>query len=213
MASNSRAPTSYTSGTTSYPSNPQRPSATPRPGTSMSRATTARPKTRPRTATSTIGGGDQQIICAINESRGLSPIVGLAFINLSTTEAVLCQISDSQTYVQTVHKLTMFEPTEILFANTVAQPPTKLYSIINQEFRNYIRITTVDRKYWGGEHRNRVHSAPGFQAGCRSHQGVSGRQLLCNMLLRCGVLLRGVSFVADLIAKHLLPSRSSSTLS
>ena len=148
MASNSRAPTSYTSGTTSYPSDPQRPSATPRLGTSMSRATTARPKTRPRTATSTIGGGDQQIICAINESRGLSPIVGLAFINLSTTEAVLCQISDSQTYIQTVHKLTIFEPTEILFANTVAQPPTKLYSIINQEFRDYIRITTVDRKYW-----------------------------------------------------------------
>lgn len=114
----------------------------------MSRATIARPKTRPRTATSTIGGGDQQIICAINESRGLSPIVGLAFINLSTTEAVLCQISDSQTYVQTVHKLTIFEPTEILFAKTVAQPPTKLYSIINEEFRDYIRITTVDRNYW-----------------------------------------------------------------
>ncbi|KAL2045347.1 hypothetical protein ABVK25_012187 [Lepraria finkii] len=148
MASNSRASTSYTSATTSYPSNPQRPSATPCLGTSMSRATIARPKTRPRTATSTIGGGDQQIICAINESRGLSPIVGLAFINLSTTEAVLCQISDSQTYVQTVHKLTIFEPTEILLAKTVAQPPTKLYSIINEEFRDYIRISTVDRKYW-----------------------------------------------------------------
>lgn len=148
MASISRASTSYTSATRSYPSNLLHTSTTPRPDTSMSGATTARPKTRPRTATSTIGGGDQQIICAISESRGLSPIVGLAFVNLSTTEAVLCQISDTQTYVQTVHKLTIFQPTEILCMNTAAQPPSKLFSIVNEEFRDHIRLTTIDRKYW-----------------------------------------------------------------
>ena len=113
----------------------------------MSRPTTSRPRTsRPRTAASTIGG-DQQILCAISESRGLSPIVGLAFVNLSTTEAVLCQISDNQTYVKTIHKLQCFDPTEILVMTTAAQPKSKLYSFIEGNLP-YIRINPIDRKYW-----------------------------------------------------------------
>lgn len=147
MAASSHASTSYTSATTSYPSRPHDASATPRPSTSMSRTTTSRPRTgRPRTAASTIGG-DQQIICAISESRGLSPIVGLAFVNLSTTEAVLCQISDDQTYVKTVHKLSCFRPTEVLIMNTAAQPKSKLYSVIEGNLPN-IRINPIDRKHW-----------------------------------------------------------------
>ena len=147
MAAQSRPSTSYTSATTSYPSRPHDESSTSRPNTSMSRPTTSRPRTsRPRTAASTIGG-DQQILCAISESRGLSPIVGLAFVNLSTTEAVLCQISDNQTYVKTIHKLQCFDPTEILVMTTAAQPKSKLYSFIEGNLP-YIRINPIDRKYW-----------------------------------------------------------------
>ena len=112
----------------------------------MSRGTANKPKSRPKTAVSTISG-DQQIICAISESRGLSPIVGLAFVNVSTAEAVLCQISDSQTYLKTVHKLSVFQPSEILFMNTAAQPDSKLYSIVKANLP-YIRIAVIDRKYW-----------------------------------------------------------------
>jgi len=147
MASNSRTSTSYTSATTSYPSRAENTSGTPRPSTSRSR-TASRPRTRPRTATSTAGGGDQQIICSISESRGLSPIVGLAFVNLSTTEAVLCQISDNQTYVQTIHKLSIFEPTEILFMNTAAQCVSNLHSLVDHHLRYTTRISVIDRKFW-----------------------------------------------------------------
>lgn len=112
----------------------------------MSRTTSRSRISRPKTAASTIGG-DQQIICAISESRGLSPIVGLAFVNLSTTEAVLCQISDDQTYVKTTHKLACLQPTEILVMNTAAQPKSKLYSVIEGNIPN-IRINPIDRKYW-----------------------------------------------------------------
>jgi len=112
----------------------------------MSRINASRGRGRPRTAASTVGG-DQQIICAISESRGLSPIVGLAFVNVSTAEAVLCQISDSQTYPKTEHKLFVFQPTEILFMNTAAQPESKLYSIIKANLP-HIRVTVIDRKYW-----------------------------------------------------------------
>ena len=144
MAANSHPSTSHTSATTSYPSRPQGEGT---PSTSISRATTGRPRTgRPRTAASTIGG-DQQIICAISESRGLSPIVGLAFVNLSTTEAVLCQISDNQTYVKTLHKLFCLEPTEVLIMSTAAQPKSKLYSFIESNL-SHIHINPIDRKYW-----------------------------------------------------------------
>lgn len=76
-----------------------------------SRSRTARPATsrpgtaRPRTGLSTLGVENQEIVCAVSESRGVSPSVGLAFLNLDTGEAVLSQFSDSQTYVRTVHKV------------------------------------------------------------------------------------------------------------
>lgn len=143
MASSSRVSTSYTSATTSYPT-----SATPHASTSYATRgkQRTRPRTRPRTAASTLGG-DQQIICAISESRGISPIVGLAFVNLSTTEAVLCQISDNQTYARTVHKLHVYDPSEILVMNTAANPKSKLYSIIESNMVETL-ITCLDRKYW-----------------------------------------------------------------
>lgn len=145
MPGPSRASTSYTSATTTYPSYPDEGSTTPRPSTSMSRANTSR-RGRPRTAASTTAG-DQQIICAISESRGLSPIVGLAFVNVSTAEAVLCQISDNPTYAKTHHKLFVFQPTEILFMNTAVQPESKLYSIIKANL-SHLRIIVFDRKHW-----------------------------------------------------------------
>ncbi|KAI4198054.1 MAG: hypothetical protein LQ348_002086 [Seirophora lacunosa] len=119
---------------------------TPRPGTSLSN--TGRSRTgRPRTVTSTMSGREQQVICAISESRGISPVVGLAFVNLSTTEAVLCQISDNQTFTRTVHKLVVYRPTEILFMTTAAQPKSKLFSIVEHNLHDY-RLTVIDRKYW-----------------------------------------------------------------
>ena len=148
MSTNNRASTSYTSASTSYPSRSEKGASNTRPGTSMSRATASR-RGRPRTATSTLGGGDQQIICAISESRGLSPVVGLAFVNLSTTEAALCQIPDNQTYVKTSHKLEIYQPSEILFIKAVTQPPSKLYSAVCNQFdHTSTRINAIDRKYW-----------------------------------------------------------------
>ena len=132
---------------TAYPPLNLEDTTTSRPITG--RTNTSRQRTRTRTAASTLGGhGDQQIICAITESRGISPTVGLVFVNISTTEAVLCQIADNQTYVRTLHKLTVFEPSEILIASTALHPnKSKLYSIIESNL-NDLPITPIDRKYW-----------------------------------------------------------------
>jgi len=92
---------------------------------------------------------DQQIICAVSESRGISPVVGLSFVNLDTGEAVLSQISDSQTYVRTIHKLVVFNPTSILVVSSAAHPKSKLFSIIEDSLEDIeSNIVLLDRRYW-----------------------------------------------------------------
>ncbi|KAJ5104169.1 hypothetical protein N7532_004698 [Penicillium argentinense] len=108
-----------------------------------SKATSRHPTARPTTtATSVVG---QDIICAVSESRGVSSIVGLAFVNLATAEVVLCQICDSQIYEKTVTKIGVFEPNEILFMNTARE--SKLCYIL-QENLPEPTFTFMDRKLW-----------------------------------------------------------------
>jgi len=116
--------------------------------------TTSRPftgRSRPKTAATSTGYGflGDDIICAISESRGISPSVGLSFINLSTCEAVLCQFTDTPTFARTCHKLKVFSPTEIVFASTAAD--SKLLSIIRENMeveKNDVLMTQIDRRYW-----------------------------------------------------------------
>lgn len=122
--------------------------------TTTSRSITGRNDGRSRTGrrpttTATSLTGYQDIVCSVSESRGISPNVGLAFVNLSTSEAVLCQICDSQTYVRTIHKLKVFSPTEILYPSTAAE--SKFFSIIAENVRRddrEVMMTEIDRRYW-----------------------------------------------------------------
>lgn len=114
--------------------------------------TTSRPYTgrsRPRTAAASTGAGDNEILCAISESRGISPTIGLSFVNLSTSEAVLCQFTDTQTYARTCHKIKVFNPSEIIYMLTAAD--SKLLSIIRENLevdKNDMLMTSIDRRYW-----------------------------------------------------------------
>ncbi|KAK1074861.1 MutS protein msh4 [Friedmanniomyces endolithicus] len=175
MAANRRTSTSYTTGTRSTAStrlanrlatsNPDHSTCNPFNTTGYNGTTTSRPRTggrstgrpgtagpstaRPRTGVSTLGAEDQEIICAISESRGISPTVGLAFVNLDTGEAVLSQINDRQTYVLTIHKLVVFNPSNILVVSTAATPKSKLFSIIEDNLEDIgSNLTLLDRRYW-----------------------------------------------------------------
>ena len=71
----------------------------------------------------------------------------MAFVNLSTTEAVLCQISDNQTYTKTEQKLSVYFPSEILVMSTAIQPKSKLVLSIESNLPS-IRIIPITRSYW-----------------------------------------------------------------
>lgn len=142
---------SRSTASSSYPSFPGQTNTTSTSRLGSGRIRTARPRTggRPRTAASALSGSNQQqIICAISESRGVSPTVGLAFVNISTAEAVLCQICDNQHYARLVHKLLVFDPSQILIMSTAASPKSKMYSIVEESLLG-TPITLLDRKYWG----------------------------------------------------------------
>ncbi|KAI1356344.1 DNA mismatch repair protein Msh4 [Xylaria sp. FL0043] len=142
------------------------PAAPPRPSTSLSRQSYSYSATRSITSSSrpsglrrqnstasgrkSIWGSDSHVvICAVTEARGVSPSVGLSFINITTNEAVLSQICDTQFYVRTIHKLQMYEPSTILMVNTALPPNPKssLFSIIEAELP-FTTIEPLDRKYW-----------------------------------------------------------------
>ena len=76
-------------------------------------------------------------------------MLGLSFVNLDTGEAVLSQINDSQTYVRTIHKLTVFNPTTILIVSSASDPKSKLFSIIEDSLEDLdSEIRLLDRRYW-----------------------------------------------------------------
>lgn len=101
-------------------------------------------------AASSIGASEgNQVICAVTEARGVCPSVGVAFVNVSTGEAVLSQICDNQSYVKTTHKLTVFEPSRVLIVSTACPPNPKssLCATIEEELPG-VPIIPLDRKYW-----------------------------------------------------------------
>ena len=109
----------------------------------LSRQSSGPLRTRPTTTATSVAS--QDIVCAVSESRGISSTVGLAFVNLSTAETVLCQICDSQTYAKTITKISVFEPTEILFMNTARD--SKLYCILHENVPD-TTFTFLDRRCW-----------------------------------------------------------------
>lgn len=152
MSLRGRLPTSSSaSAGSSYPTYSYADYDTTTKSRPRTRRSTARPSTaRPRTGASTIARLEAQtVICAVAESRGISPTVGISFVNMDTGEAVLCQICDSQTYVKTIHKLRVYCPSEILIVSTSASPKSKLLSIIEENLDVMESKTTLlDRKYW-----------------------------------------------------------------
>ncbi|OLL23713.1 MutS 4 [Neolecta irregularis DAH-3] len=132
-----------------YPSgNYSTPSCSYQPA--LSRYRTNRPRTaggRPRTGVST-AAGDPVFTAALTESRGVAANIGLCFVSVSTGECILCEIQDSQTYVRTMHKLSVFDPNEILIPMTAMGPQKSKLARIVEENLPGATIIPVARKYF-----------------------------------------------------------------
>ncbi|KAM0240700.1 hypothetical protein ACHAP5_007905 [Fusarium lateritium] len=127
---------------------------------SISRPSTVRPASRPGTASgsksrngtasSILGLSEtQSIVCAVSEARGVSPAVGVAFVNVSIGEVTISQICDNQSYVKTIHKIQLSAPSRILFMSTACPPnnPSTLFSLV-QNLIPEAQIDALDRSAW-----------------------------------------------------------------
>ncbi|KAG0299101.1 MutS protein msh4, partial [Dissophora globulifera] len=88
------------------------------------------------------------LLAAVVEGRGIGAEVGMCFCDLKTSEVILCQIADSQTYVRTLQKLNLYEPSEILVPTTAVDPVnSKLVKIIRESVPSST-ITPIARRFF-----------------------------------------------------------------
>jgi DNA mismatch repair protein MSH4 len=102
---------------------------------------------RPHTAAGISTINNQEIICAVIESKGVSPTVGIAFLNLDSAEAILCQISDNQSYVRTIQKLSVYGPTIILVPSYGNNASSNLHDCIEQQLPES-QLQAIERRYF-----------------------------------------------------------------
>lgn len=88
-------------------------------------------------------------MCAVSEARGISPSVGIAFINVTLGEVTLSQICDNQLYYKTIHKIQLASPSRIIFTHAACPPnqPSALYSRL-QESMPEIQVDSFERSAW-----------------------------------------------------------------
>ncbi|XP_020285016.1 mutS protein homolog 4-like [Pseudomyrmex gracilis] len=111
---------------------------------------------RTSTQFSTSSNTDSWIVIALTAGRGdARNEVGLAAIDLQYPYLVLCQISDCQTYVNTLTKINILDPIEVkkFCSLEILMPETmcerrghgnKLYELIKEKF-NALNITPISR--------------------------------------------------------------------
>lgn len=117
--------------------------------TVISRPATASGR-KSRASSSYLGPSDaQNIICAVSEARGVSPSVGVAFVNASLGEVTLSQICDTQTYVKTVNKIQIMEPSRIIFMSTACPPiaTSSLFTVVEENVPGG-QLEALDRSVW-----------------------------------------------------------------
>ncbi|XP_023290098.1 mutS protein homolog 4-like [Orussus abietinus] len=90
-------------------------------------------------------------VIAITAGRGHARgEVGIAAIDVRRPDMVLCQISDRQTYADTISKIYFFQPVEILMPDTMCpqrNSGSKLYETIVNNFVS-VNITPIPRKHF-----------------------------------------------------------------
>ncbi|XP_056640298.1 uncharacterized protein LOC130447479 [Diorhabda sublineata] len=102
--------------------------------------------TRKTTSSKITDENQLKIIVALTEGRGQAQCeVGIAVISVSRHHLIICQISDSQNYINTLTKINLFNPNEIIFPSTFENfGGNRLITKVKKQFPN-VRYTGVPR--------------------------------------------------------------------
>ncbi|XP_044253002.1 mutS protein homolog 4-like isoform X2 [Tribolium madens] len=89
---------------------------------------------------------ESRVIVALTEGRGEARCeVGLASIDLSMPTLILCQMSDSQSYINTLTKINILNPSDIIVPSTFLESNSRLIESLKTKFPN-IKILGIPRK-------------------------------------------------------------------
>ncbi|GMG19277.1 unnamed protein product [Ambrosiozyma monospora] len=118
------------------------------------RLTPSTRSTRARTAVNNLESIELPILIAINESKSMSPKVGICIIDPNTSKLTITEIVDSQTYVRTVHKINMYSmhKVDIIVPLSFSKPTkTNLMKILEQNLIDDTRLMLVPKNLFRSE--------------------------------------------------------------
>jgi len=117
--------------------------------TTVTRGTSKRTKIRTvPTLTEVLDNSPDRIICSIFENRNSSETkVGICAINLNLGTLTFSEFIDSQIFIRVIHKLQIYNPTEILVPTTSVVPTnSKLVSVIKYNVPEVTKISNIPHK-------------------------------------------------------------------
>ncbi|KAF9203814.1 MutS protein msh4 [Haplosporangium sp. Z 27] len=97
---------------------------------------------------SKISGQMHNFVAAVVEGRGTGAEVGICLCDLKTSEVILCQLADVQTYNRTMQKLNLYEPSEILVPATAIEPVSSNLVKAIKENLPFSTITPMSRRFF-----------------------------------------------------------------
>lgn len=114
---------------------------------------TATSLSRYSTNASLLGPSIDCVLCCIYEvPRDISTRIGLCIINCNTGQMYLSDFMDSQIYIRVVHKLQIYQPTEILIpSSSLAPTVSKLATMIKFNVAETVKIEEGSRKCFNSQ--------------------------------------------------------------
>lgn len=103
-----------------------------------------------RTITNTLETQRGKVVCAIYENgSGFATKIGLCVINFNHGTMIFSEFIDTQIYIRIVHKLQIYEPTDIIVPIASISPvPSKLMTIIKYNIPESTKVSGVSPKYF-----------------------------------------------------------------
>jgi DNA mismatch repair protein MSH4 len=118
------------------------------PSRSRTQNSSQRPRTSTRPDTATTVKNDSHVILCISEGRGTHSEIGIASMNLRTSECVMSQYSDSSSFPLTFHRLNILQPGVIIMSSTCIDPPSILYQVMGPVMEQRSELISVQRHYY-----------------------------------------------------------------